>query len=308
MTEPGKSSVVFPKLRPAAIYSRRRAANACIVCRARKTKCDGERPVCGFCKVSGGNCRYAESDASKLDPGSLIILTRIGQLEESLKAYINKSLELQDRHSIMHRSVSSSGLSTLSSDDGFPRQLHGHGGQQEQFHASPDLSLPKNDSTVLLEDVPPSTEILLHASEMSFEAVLRWPIFSELVPHLAADLHTPTVEVLAHETQIATLSEQDISTALQNLTSEVVNDLVENFLANNHVKNPVLDVGLLRIDAREFNESGPQWNGRTCLLVRSHSICTENDFITSSVVACVRSQQFVEPFGSRTRTWDLKIS
>uniref|UniRef100_A0A8H7N104 Zn(2)-C6 fungal-type domain-containing protein n=1 Tax=Bionectria ochroleuca TaxID=29856 RepID=A0A8H7N104_BIOOC len=37
---------------------RTRAAMACAVCRARKTKCDGRRPSCGFCQRTSSACQY----------------------------------------------------------------------------------------------------------------------------------------------------------------------------------------------------------------------------------------------------------
>lgn len=46
-------------------YPRRRALQACQICRARKTKCDNERPSCGSCEVLGVECNYNEAPASK---------------------------------------------------------------------------------------------------------------------------------------------------------------------------------------------------------------------------------------------------
>ena len=46
-------------------YPRRRALQACQICRARKTKCDNERPSCGSCDALGVECSYNEAPASK---------------------------------------------------------------------------------------------------------------------------------------------------------------------------------------------------------------------------------------------------
>ena len=46
-------------------YPRRRALQACQICRARKTKCDNERPSCGSCDALGVECNYNEAPASK---------------------------------------------------------------------------------------------------------------------------------------------------------------------------------------------------------------------------------------------------
>lgn len=41
-------------------YPRKRASKACNTCRLRKTKCNNERPVCGFCQSLGAVCGYDE--------------------------------------------------------------------------------------------------------------------------------------------------------------------------------------------------------------------------------------------------------
>lgn len=46
-------------------YPRRRALQACQICRARKTKCDNERPSCGSCEALGVECSYNEAPASR---------------------------------------------------------------------------------------------------------------------------------------------------------------------------------------------------------------------------------------------------
>ena len=38
---------------------RRRISYACDVCRAKKNRCDGERPTCGPCKQRGHECVYS---------------------------------------------------------------------------------------------------------------------------------------------------------------------------------------------------------------------------------------------------------
>jgi hypothetical protein len=47
------------------IYDRRKTSIACTVCRARKTRCDGQRPSCGFCLSTGADCNYLELGSMK---------------------------------------------------------------------------------------------------------------------------------------------------------------------------------------------------------------------------------------------------
>ncbi|OAA66459.1 c6 zinc finger domain containing protein [Niveomyces insectorum RCEF 264] len=254
------------RTRPAAIYDRKRAGAACSVCRARKTRCNGERPVCGYCRVTGGDCRYPELDATRLDQGSLEILTRIGQLEASLKAHMTDAVaaELRVRGAAPAAGIASTGASVSPVSAGRPTEAA--------------ASRPGPGATVSLTDVPPSADVLAHASEMSLEAVLKWPIFAALVPHLAADLHTPTAEVLAQDGPIATVTEHDIALALQSLSPAALDRLVDNFLANNNIKHPVLDSNALRGYVCAFNATGPQWDSQTCLILL---VCAVSSVSTS---------------------------
>ena len=260
--------------RSASSYNRRRAGNACLVCRSRKTKCDNQRPRCGFCVSNGGNCRYVDSDNSQLDRSTLTILERISQLETSLSQQI--------------ASIAKDRTTLPTANDqlqGQQRGLHGNANQIQDDMAtsgpyessstgsvnwdSPAVSrMVQDDPTTPLlstsDDAPPSAEVLLRASEMSIESILKWPIFSETVPNLVPDLATPLIEIVGRpRPNNAGL----LNSTLPDLSPDTISRLVQNFLNNNHIKNPVLDVKALWADAREFAESGPQWDARSCLIV-----------------------------------------
>jgi hypothetical protein len=267
--------------RAAASYNRRRAGHACIVCRSRKTKCDNQRPICGFCAATGGNCGYVDSDPSQLDRGSLTIIQRIGELESSLVNHIDKTLK---QHGPAPAPASSRSGHLLHSPDGRPQSASeivdrevAQGAEVFDFNTNPignanqgQYDRTKADENGPPHDMPPSSETLRQASEMFLESVLRWPIFSEAAPHLKESLEMPIAEVLGPSERSGTGSrggKGKTGSTLPNLDVDVINHLIGNFLENNHVKNPVLDVKSLRIDAREFVESGPLWDGRSCLIV-----------------------------------------
>lgn len=73
-----------PTQRVPAAYDRRRAPRACLVCRQRKTKCDNQRPACGFCVAAGGECIYPDADTTKFDRASQAILDRISEMESNV--------------------------------------------------------------------------------------------------------------------------------------------------------------------------------------------------------------------------------
>ncbi|KAL4952027.1 hypothetical protein BDW69DRAFT_195976 [Aspergillus filifer] len=60
---------------------RRRSALACNTCRARRTKCDGQRPKCSFCVERRRDCYYQELQDLSLSPQDLELLKIWEQLE-----------------------------------------------------------------------------------------------------------------------------------------------------------------------------------------------------------------------------------
>jgi hypothetical protein len=166
-----------------------------------------------------------------------------------------------------------------------PKELHDYASQTQEQSVAPGVhegsttssmnwrspavsgsapNNPVNPTVDLSDDTPPSAEVLLRASEMSIESILKWPIFSEAAPHLVAVFDVPLIEVVG---QPKPKNSSQPSSTLPDLSPDTINHLVQNFLSNNHIKNPVLDEQELWAEAREFAESGPQWDARSCILV-----------------------------------------
>jgi hypothetical protein len=279
------------RARPASSYNRKRAGNACFVCRSRKTKCDNQRPVCGFCAATGGECQYVDSDPSQFDRASLAILQRLSQLESTLISHIDYSFKEHVNAAANsgtlsnHRTREASTAFQPETNDGSTASWTAEAGiSLNPINGQGDVNLleqklHENDATSdLLDDMPPSSTVVLQASKLFAESVLKWPIFSQAAPHLEAELHVPIMEVWSRPgSNRRQLQDQTRKrgASILNLDSEVVNQLVENFLTNNHIKNPVLDVQSLRADAREFAETGPQWDEKSCLIVSvsQESLC-----------------------------------
>ncbi|KAK1517062.1 C6 zinc finger protein [Colletotrichum costaricense] len=60
---------VSSRKRPA--YPRKRAVQACLTCRQRRTKCDNEKPACNSCKKLGIDCVYHEFEKASQDTGNV---------------------------------------------------------------------------------------------------------------------------------------------------------------------------------------------------------------------------------------------
>ncbi|VUC29282.1 unnamed protein product, partial [Clonostachys rosea] len=64
--------------------NRRRATQACVPCRTRKTRCDAIQPKCGYCAQHNVECVYREAQQPRIDHGTQVILERIQLLEDRL--------------------------------------------------------------------------------------------------------------------------------------------------------------------------------------------------------------------------------
>ncbi|KAH8694481.1 hypothetical protein BGZ61DRAFT_352352 [Ilyonectria robusta] len=223
--------------RESASYARRRAGTACFVCRGRKTKCDNQRPVCGFCAATGGACSYPDDtplDHSKLDRGSLAILQRLGEMEQNLTALMNRN-----ENSPGHQ-VSQQQLAPVDEEELPDRSPH------------VGASTTQPDS-----DRPPAADVVTRSSEMRVESLLRWPVFKiKQYPSLTSSL--------GHE---GSQPQAGTGDGIFDLDPEVITQLVENFLATNHIKNPIFDVDQLWNRVRDISETGLRWDGSTCLVL-----------------------------------------
>ncbi|CAJ0551504.1 Ff.00g114340.m01.CDS01 [Fusarium sp. VM40] len=72
--------------RSSSEYIRKRATKACQVCRARRTKCDQQRPACSFCLKVGVECVFEPDDKATFDQASLAIIDRLDRLERKIDA------------------------------------------------------------------------------------------------------------------------------------------------------------------------------------------------------------------------------
>lgn len=125
------------------------------------------------------------------------------------------------------------------------------------------------------DDVPPCSDVLSKASsEMGIEAMLKWPVFERRLSELGIPTAETLVELLGQVSTVEFSSGGSLSkgreTDAVNLDSEKVRHLIENFLVNNNLKNPILDPALLRKYGQEVVDYGLQWDGKTCLLVREN--------------------------------------
>lgn len=246
--------------RPANMYRRRRAVTACQACRARKTKCDNMRPVCGFCARNAAQCVYDDAatggdhstyvnadrvttalrEGSKLtcmlsksfDPASLAILDRVNHVASLLEAW------------------SSTPPSNPTNVTGSPA-LGAENISGSVFHE------PENNGTL---DAPAALSSLINC-----ESILRWPILQPVFPNtqsIALDMENEA-DIPTHPSELV-----DNRIALgRGVQEEDLLPLSKRFLAYVHVKNPVLDVADYKRTVKAAAKDGLAWDGSSCLVV-----------------------------------------
>ncbi|KAK2778505.1 hypothetical protein CKAH01_11750 [Colletotrichum kahawae] len=217
-----------------------RASSACQTCRGRKTKCDNERPICGYCRRVGATCTYIEDSTPAMSLcqgvgprllGAIENLTNLIQRnEENFRAIPQLSRDLsRDSSDYPDSPTAPSGrqdnLNLFTGQDG-----NGHDGTKKAGH--PSLS-----------------------ETAGLDSVLEWPIFPKPVPF--------AIDPFSHASPRGEVFSPRSPPAMEFYE---LSRLVDLFLANVHPMNPVIDVSMLRQMLKQVAENGPDWSAATCLV------------------------------------------
>ena len=130
--------------------------------------------------------------------------------------------------------------------------------------------------------MPIGTEAIMNASaDMGIESMLRWPLFQRKLDALKITSVASVVSLMeTPATATRTYADAEANTVdgmpLQRLQPEDepgfvdrarILELVDNFLVNNNLKNPIVRPAALRADAELFATSPLAWTARNCLMV-----------------------------------------
>jgi Fungal Zn(2)-Cys(6) binuclear cluster domain len=238
-------------------YPRRRALQACQICRARKTKCDNERPNCGSCEALGVECNYNEAPASKyfpfllkrvaddrLDQGSVMVLDRLARIEGILADQTARLTQLQSREHLSLTQLSTSPLSVMdtSSSTTLPPE------QPHQVLLRPQLSTL---------NVPPG-------GHTSVDAVFGLPIILNILPKSRNEVRRQSYLIQSDLEDTMTAPARHPTTP--NLSREVTTKLIDAYLSIVYPKNPIINRTDLRQMHLELLSNGPRWDTKTCLV------------------------------------------
>jgi hypothetical protein len=226
------------------LAARKRAPIACQFCRLRKTRCDGIKPVCGFCKHHEAQCVWGvATDEIASTPAEKEILQRLDELKDLLS---------DARQAAPH--VAEPQYSTPTP-------------QTQERPATPITAASQNTT------LDPLANLASPFTHTQCEKVLAWPIFQSVVNPNDLAVESFVLECdnsVAFEDTMSTTSPEtfsDAPVAGLDIQTDQVLPLCRKFLEHVHPRNPMLDEAQLIRYAKHVAEYGLDWDGPSCLVV-----------------------------------------
>ncbi|KAJ5086232.1 C6 finger domain protein [Penicillium alfredii] len=229
-------------------FNRKRVALACTFCRARKRRCDAQRPSCSHCQELEVECRYDDAPSQRIDTsgGTREILSRLREIETLLQTQSDR-------------------ISTLSAST--PGSSYGPTQASPTHPSVPIADLPSNvavsstpwplaglDVPPQLPDLPPLTIPVKHKTSSSY--LLSLPPVKSLIGEYPTDLffllesRNPLPPELSFE-------QWPVPPASIDIQRETADELVSIFFASAHHHHPILDPGEFQEMYNKFLETGP---------------------------------------------------
>ncbi|KAL2846692.1 hypothetical protein BJY01DRAFT_247122 [Aspergillus pseudoustus] len=190
-------------------YPRKRAVQACHICRQKRIKCDNEHPTCGSCMRLGVQCIYRENDKSTFDPASITILQRLDTLEGLLRTVLPTGIPCDATVS-----VQSSAVGPLNHLDSPSLERPNAGaGAGAGYHMNIETALawpvfqqqglePRESLCALLQHRQSPSPELTHVPGLEFESSSAREMFHSFLRHVHT--YNPVLEVAEIEQSIRT--------------------------------------------------------------------------------------------------------
>ncbi|KAF6833064.1 hypothetical protein CPLU01_05743 [Colletotrichum plurivorum] len=227
---------------PSATYARRkRAPTACHFCRLRKTKCDNARPICGFCRRHRASCVYGDGDdeSQPVDEeppaGNAEILERL----DEIKALLQRQ-------------------------NPAPNAAASH---PEPAPPSPGYRPPRDGDTT--QEHRSETSRTLY-SALRCESLLRWPVFSGVIPEEDARIESFILEFGADLNDAP--GPTTTTAAAPGVSEDAFVPLCQTFLLHVHPRNPILEGRELISYAKRASEHGLAWDSSSCLVLLASAL------------------------------------
>lgn len=251
------------------LTQRKRAPIACQFCRLRKTKCDGVKPICGFCQHHSAQCIWGvATDLTESTSTEKEILRRLDELKELLSGPENaESPAIDDQQT----------SSTT---------------QTQDRPACPITAASMTNIHPLDVDASPF-------AHTRCESILNWPIFYGIIDPADVAVESFPVECgRTFELQVDSVAISPSPARAPKYNSglviqdELFVPLCRKFLDHVHPRNPILDDAQLIQHAKRVAEHGLEWDAPSCLVVCEESVCCAlkiADRLHSSLHALLRA-------------------
>ncbi|KAM0127289.1 hypothetical protein ACHAP3_008857 [Botrytis cinerea] len=218
-----------------------RGPTACDVCRNRKTKCDNQRPICGYCARLGVTCTYPDEDTAFVHTSNIPHLLQAIQHLTSLLEHqaANRGTSPRPVFSPAVPFSPNSSNFTPHTDGGTHYQHHHYYYDRKKHSGLDSPGRAKNHD----RQAP---------SPVGLNAVLKWKSFSQPCPYAVSitdeDKHYPSA---------GSLPSTEVTELLR---------LEAKYITNVHTKNPTLDLPTLHALILQVAEYGFDWSTRTCMV------------------------------------------
>lgn len=280
---PNRKRKASTSARAGAAYPRKRAVNACAVCRARRTKCDNKKPKCSFCESVGAECRLESKDPSTFDPASLEIIERLARLEEVLGKLPERTKEEIEKIGGIGRvdHAAANGISTTQFQDARrddersvatsvnerPLIERRTTGDSRQFQPRSDprrFSQNSRRPESIIDGRP--TAHLDSLLPQTVQDIVRWPaITSHLITqHTISQAPSPVPMEAARSRRLHPSAVKADDFQLDDQTCMAVTDA---YLQYSNIRNPIFDESGLRSLVAEVYDRHFEWGAESCLVL-----------------------------------------
>ncbi|ERS98826.1 uncharacterized protein SPSK_04006 [Sporothrix schenckii 1099-18] len=250
--------------RAAATYPRKRATQACLTCRFRRTKCDNARPACAACVRLGADCSYREADHSTFDPASLTILNRLDDLERLFR----------ERSAGTAPAVPGPPMvQTIP-----PNAVNGHGHGHGHGHGrSLDATSPASQISQAQSDLSYAVDVWSRDKrpQVSIDAVLQWaPLKDE--GFTTRMFPSPRRDDATSPEANGALSNGNGSNwrGAIDLDLPAADAVLRSFFDNVHVFNPILEEEDVQDYVKMVRFQGIGWDAVSCLTLLIYALGT----------------------------------
>ncbi|CAK7210466.1 Zcf27p [Sporothrix bragantina] len=240
--------------RAAATYPRKRATQACLTCRFRRTKCDNARPACAACVRLGADCSYREADHS-----TLTILNRLDELERLFRQRQNEASTAILAATAAAASLHSNGQTLVAT---------------ARLNASSPVSQAQSDLSYAVDVWSREKR-----PQVSIDAVLQWAPFKDegfktrMFPTQRND-DSQSPNVNGHTNGCTNGHANAGWRSAIDLDLPAADAVLRSFFDNVHVFNPILEEDDVQDYVKMIRFQGIGWDAVSCLTLLIYALGT----------------------------------